>query len=149
MKDLKFSLLCRQMSDSVVDSKILTGVHETRGSAPDSFSANHILSPDNALLKNRKIAANAEERLCELSQGPNSAPDARSILVKQGEKEGRPNTRRVTFILKEEAPQAVPIIKGKPKPVPVMDYEKALIAEIRAEASAAKRAHQGAKRKHR
>jgi hypothetical protein len=155
LKDLKFSLLWRQMSDSVLDSKILEGLQEAQGSCHNpSFCAKRILPQNNMLLKSPKIAANAEVRLDQLNQAANPASNSTSlsILVKPGENQDRPTNRRVTFVLESDhVGVPAPRVKEKPRsranPITPMDYEKALIEEIRAEASTARRAHRSMKRK--
>jgi hypothetical protein len=132
VKDLKFSLLWKQVSDSVVDSKIL-------GSRPDSpFRAKQILQPKNAIAKPAKTAADGD------------APLAPAILKKPGDGTEASRQCRVTFQF-DTAPPDIPAKKKKKgkarvRGAPVVDSETSLIEEIRAEASVARRMHRETKR---
>jgi hypothetical protein len=144
----------KQMSDSVLDSKILATLKSSGCSCPDaSFCEKKILQPSNVVLKHTKIVADAETRLEQLTLMANPPPDAAAptILKKPGDATQGRSECRVVFVFDPEPPDP-PAAKKKIRPrvrgnrIPVMDYETALIEEIRAEASVARRIHRETKR---
>jgi hypothetical protein len=152
MKEIKFSLVSHQMSDSVLDSMILSEViPPDQMRQTNIFFTSRILPPRHFLLKLWKIVDNARSRFADLSAAA-QPPPIKSVLKKPGEKRIASGERRVHFVFDGDPISAAPRRrKRQPKNRFVWgqnsDYETALIAEIRSEANLARKFYHDMKRR--
>jgi hypothetical protein len=151
MNEIKFSLVSNQISDSVLDSMMLSEViPPNRLRQTDRFFSSRILPSGHFLLKQSKIVTDARNRLAGLSRAA-QPPPIKSALRKPGQKRTNRGERHVRFVFDaDQIPAKTATRRRTPKNRirwgQQSDYETALIEEIRAEANLARKIHQDIKR---